>query len=748
MKKLKVIICGSTFAQFYMMAVSELPELFEFSGILAGGSSRSVACAERYQVPLYSSVEELPDDIDIACVVLRSKVMGGKGTELSLKLLEKGIHVIQEQPIHQKDLMQCVKTAKKSGSVFVIGDLYRNLPETKKFTAGLQWLLKQQNPNLISCELSSQLSFPFIDILVHSFSDIRPFSVKKVNENKSFVLLEGIMGKCPIHFQIHNWMNSSDPDNHLDLLYKITVGTDAGTLSLSDAHGPLMWYQRMHVPKEKLFVKEEEEGLILPSEEMASKILGNYKAKTYSQLFTLEWPQAVLQDLLYVREVLAGRKDIVMHYQKEMLSTKVWGDVTREMGYAEFVEKEPQKEIVVSELEQIVKKTEQSAYDQRLNHLAEENTEPEQCVRYANTLLDKIDASFVRDFVVIFEETILKSMLYTFQNADIYTNPEMVCQEKKVFEKLNCLPQNEKILKRWFILLEQNGYLEKSEEGYRSLKQVSQKDLQMKWQLVWEMWTDKIGSPLTPGYLFNNVKELPGLIDGTVNATHLLFPEGKMELANALYKETISLKYLNRLTAELVLCLENQMREKGTRQFTVTEVGAGTGATTEVILERLMQYGRMKENTYVYTDVSNYFLLEAKKRYLRQKNMIYKEVDIDKDFVEQGLLKESTDIMIAAGVLNNSRDTGRVIRQLLGTLKEDGILLVIEATREFPEILISQAFMMEDSEDIRKEENTTFLTASQWKAAFLKEGASHVWILPEDGHVLDPFGQKLFMIQK
>ena len=63
-RKLKVIICGTTFGQFYMDAISRLKDIFEFAGIFAGGSKRSVMCAESYGVPLYTKFEDIPSDID------------------------------------------------------------------------------------------------------------------------------------------------------------------------------------------------------------------------------------------------------------------------------------------------------------------------------------------------------------------------------------------------------------------------------------------------------------------------------------------------------------------------------------------------------------------------------------------------------------------------------------------------------------------------------------------------------------
>lgn len=48
MKKLKVIVCGSTFGQLYLKALRYSPEKFQLIGILGTGSDRTLRCAEEY----------------------------------------------------------------------------------------------------------------------------------------------------------------------------------------------------------------------------------------------------------------------------------------------------------------------------------------------------------------------------------------------------------------------------------------------------------------------------------------------------------------------------------------------------------------------------------------------------------------------------------------------------------------------------------------------------------------------------
>lgn len=81
-KKLRVIVCGSTFGQYYIRALQTVPDEFEVVGLLANGSNRSKLCADFYHVPLYTQIEDIPE-VDIACVVIRSRAVGGSGTDIA-----------------------------------------------------------------------------------------------------------------------------------------------------------------------------------------------------------------------------------------------------------------------------------------------------------------------------------------------------------------------------------------------------------------------------------------------------------------------------------------------------------------------------------------------------------------------------------------------------------------------------------------------------------------------------------------
>ena len=53
--------------------------------------------------------EVVDADVDIACVVVSGGINGGPGAELARALMARGIHVLQEHPLHHDELADCLR---------------------------------------------------------------------------------------------------------------------------------------------------------------------------------------------------------------------------------------------------------------------------------------------------------------------------------------------------------------------------------------------------------------------------------------------------------------------------------------------------------------------------------------------------------------------------------------------------------------------------------------------------------------
>lgn len=83
----------------------------------------------------------------------------------------------------------------------------------------------------------------------------------------------------------------------------------------------------------------------------------------------------------------------------------------------------------------------------------------------------------------------------------------------------------------------------------------------------------------------------------------------------------------------------------------ILEIGAGTGATTSLILNGLVSaFGERMFYSYTYTDISAGFFVQAKERFKNVQSMEYSILDISKDPAEQGFELGSYDLIIATNV--------------------------------------------------------------------------------------------------
>ncbi|KAI0406775.1 acyl transferase domain-containing protein, partial [Xylaria palmicola] len=111
-----------------------------------------------------------------------------------------------------------------------------------------------------------------------------------------------------------------------------------------------------------------------------------------------------------------------------------------------------------------------------------------------------------------------------------------------------------------------------------------------------------------------------------------------------------------------------------TPHLRVLEIGAGTGGTTDIVLEGLDTF-----YSYVYTDISNGFFPEAKKRFSQfHPRMQFRTLDISSDPLEQGFEPNSFDLIIAANVLHATPKLRETLINVRKLLRPGGRLLLQE----------------------------------------------------------------------
>jgi thiazolinyl imide reductase len=352
---MRVVVCGTRFGQIYLSALARAPELFQLAGIVARGSARSVALAEEYGVPLYSSVEQLPDDIDAACVVVSTAVGGGQGVELAKALLERGVHVLQEHPVHPTELADCLRVARRVGVQYLVNTFYPHLEPVRRFTSAARRLVRLRTPVFVDAMCAVQVSFDLLDILAEIFDGLRPWSISPIagHAGRPLVSLDAQVAGVPLTLRVENRMQAGDDSTSL-LLHRITIGTDAGNLMLVNTHGPVIWSPVLRTPSDSA-------GQFLPSRSAADvrwsddlgvtgAYVGAAETPTWATVMHEVWGDGVLTVMDELRKRIDAGVDPLHGSQRHLTVAHAWKELTEVLGYPEVADPDPGVPLTIADL--------------------------------------------------------------------------------------------------------------------------------------------------------------------------------------------------------------------------------------------------------------------------------------------------------------------------------------------------------------------------------------------------------------
>lgn len=345
---MRTVVCGTVFGRFYLDALHPAPPGFELAGVLAGGGARSRATAARYGVPYYTTVDQLPDDVDAACVVVRAGAAGGPGTELAQALLARAVHVLQEQPAHPQEVAGCLRLARANGVQYRLNSFYPHLAPVRRFIARARALRARRRPLYADAACSSQVLFPLLDMLGQTlgglgpwaFTDPAPTAAVRAATGAAvpFRALHGAIAGVPLTLRVHNQLDPGDPDNHAHLLHRITLGTDAGALTLADTHGPVLWTPRLHVNRGADGLLTLEGPRTERLDEPTTTILDAEPPLPFRHAFGMLWPDGVRQALAGLRAAITDPGGRAAAAQHTLTVSRMWQDLTSRLGRPELIE--------------------------------------------------------------------------------------------------------------------------------------------------------------------------------------------------------------------------------------------------------------------------------------------------------------------------------------------------------------------------------------------------------------------------
>lgn len=339
-RRTRVIVCGVGFGQFYLKALENLVNYYELVGIFSKGSAWSKEVAERYNVPLFTDLKRITHDIaDAVCVVIKSTVVGGKGSDIVHSLLKKGINVIQEHPVHPDDYIECLKLSKMYNCKYSLNTFYPELKNVSKFIQLSNRLRQYSAIKYINADCSVHVLFPLIDILGRALGGLRPWSFHKIDrmaENVMFCTVLGYLNGIPICLNVQNQIEPKDPENYMNLFHRITVTTNSGSLIMTGTNGVVVWESCINktLGSDGVFhLDKDDEFSALPVYEIA----GTDSNISYKQLLTEIWPESIRKSLIAFRKEIVDDKTDNGKVQYLIEAINVWNQLGKEIGSPQII---------------------------------------------------------------------------------------------------------------------------------------------------------------------------------------------------------------------------------------------------------------------------------------------------------------------------------------------------------------------------------------------------------------------------
>jgi thiazolinyl imide reductase len=338
-----VVVCGTRFGRIYLAALGAPECPFELAGILARGSARSRACAEHYGVPLFTTVDDVPDGVDIACVVVSAAINGGPGAELAQQLMRRGIHVLQEHQLDEDELAACLRTARRNGVVYRLNTLYRHIEPVRRFIAAARELLARRELLYVEAATAFPVSYSLLDVLGQALGKVRPWGFadaaslpahlrSRTQLDPPFRTIDGVLAGVPFTLRMQYQMDASDPENHAHLFHRITVGTDGGTLMLVNTHGPVLWSPRPRLPEDLDDTVQPDEAGAEYLQFLSTAPIGPVQAPSYLQIMSSMWPAGVRRALAEVHAAVQSGQPAAQDGQYHLTLCRLFAELVTALG--------------------------------------------------------------------------------------------------------------------------------------------------------------------------------------------------------------------------------------------------------------------------------------------------------------------------------------------------------------------------------------------------------------------------------
>lgn len=278
---------------------------------------------------------------------------------------------------------------------------------------------------------------------------------------------------------------------------------------------------------------------------------------------------------------------------------------------------------------------------------------------------------------------------------------------------------------------------------YRPIEQ-----LWREWETGKPAWQENPDLVATHLLVETTLRAFPDILSGRRPATEVIFPGGSLELVQNAYATNPASAFFNQvLAADMVARLRRRARALTADAARILEVGAGTGATSAVVLEALRS-AQLDVREYCYTDISRVFLNHAERSFgAGNPSLTCGILDIERPVADQGFTLGGYDVVVAANVLHATRDIRHTLRNAKALLQPGGLLVLNELTAnnllsQFSFGLLDGWWRYEDPH--LRIQGSPLLSTAHWRHVLTQEGFRAIALPAQDAEDL---GQQIIVAE-
>ena len=315
-----------------------------------------------------------------------------------------------------------------------------------------------------------------------------------------------------------------------------------------------------------------------------------------------------------------------------------------------------------------------------------------------------------------------------------HPEPGQLISRDSLAKTLRVAGRHRQLFRRFLDILTEDGFLESTDEGnWRVVRAFPSQD---SGPTIEALKSGSDTGEIELDLIVRCGERLQEVLQGKADPLDLLYQEEAFASVIRLYKESVTARVFNGLVKE---GLSEAFRGFPLdRRLKILEIGAGTGGTTQYVLEALAGH----KIAYLFTDISPTFVQAAKQQYQSRPEFQGQVLDIEKDPVTQGLAGRQFDLVIAANVLHATADLGKTLQRVNSLTAPGGLLMLLEVTA--PQRWIDITFGLTEGwwkfTDHERRVDYPLLSSGQWEELLRTTGFSETLTVP-DPNLPVPYGR-------